>query len=300
MTSGLALRSRAIEWPTMILAMLIYGFWAILIWVHASVPAWALVPVGSWLIAWHGSLQHETIHGHPTRIAWVNALVGGLPLALWLPYGRYQRDHIAHHATEHVTDPVADPESRYLVPATGVSANLRSVLATLQGPLPGRLLIGPLDEIARFLVGEVGRLGTAPLAVARDWLPHLLGLAIVGAWLVYCHMSLGLYLVAFVYPGTALSLLRSFAEHRAAEYPEHRVAVVERAGPLAILFLNNNLHAAHHRAPGLSWFHLPAFYRRHRAAILKANGGLRYDGYGEILRRYWRRPHDVAVHPSWQ
>jgi len=299
MTAGSARRTGGIEWPTLILALVIHAGWALALLLHDRMPLWLLVPIGGWLVAWHGSLQHETIHGHPTGIAWIDALIGGLPLSLWLPYRCYRREHIAHHATDAVTDPAADPESRYLAPASGRSAPWRLMAAALQGPLPGRLLLGPFAVVGGFLLAEGRRLGHEPARVARDWLPHLIGLAAVGAWLTYCHVGLGLYLAAFVYPGTALALLRSFAEHRAAERPGHRVAVVEQAGPFALLFLHNNLHAAHHRAPGLPWYRLPAYYRRHRAAILSDNGGLLYTGYGDVARRFWRRPHDVLVHPGW-
>lgn len=299
MKAGSARRGDVIEWPTLILAVTIYACWTSTLFLHDQIPIWLLVPIGGWLIAWHGSLQHETIHGHPTRVAWLNALIGGLPLSLWLPYRCYQRDHIAHHATEAVTDPAADPESRYLAATQHERSRLRLVVAALQGPLPGRLVLGPFDIVARFLIDEARRIVREPARVARDWLPHLIGLAVVGAWLAWCRMGLGLYLAAFVYPGTALSLLRSFAEHRAAEQPGHRVAVVEKAGPFALLFLHNNLHAAHHRAPGLPWYRLPDHYRRHRTAILSDNGRLLYDGYGDVARRFWRAPHDVLIHPGW-
>ena len=290
---------RAIEWPTIILAIVIHAGWATLVRAHAMLPVWALVPLGGWLVAWHGSLQHETIHGHPTRDRRVNALIGGLPLSLWLPYRCYRRDHVAHHAAEQVTDPVQDPESRYLRGSHGPAAMLREALAAVQAPLLGRLVLGPPIVILGFLVGEARRAARRPTDVLRDWAPHLIGVAMVVAWLGLCHMPPALYVAAFVLPGTALSLLRSFAEHRAAAEPGHRIAVVERAGPFALLFLNNNLHAAHHRSPGTSWYRLPAFYRRHRAEILRENGCLLYRGYGEIVRRYGLRAHDVLLHPDY-
>lgn len=292
--------SRPIEWPTMILAAIIYGGWAGLTWYHDRLPTLLVVLAGAWLIAWHGSLQHETIHGHPTTSATINALIGGIPLSLWLPYACYRRDHIAHHATDHVTDPFDDPESRYLASGTGPAAMMRMALARMQAALAGRLLLGPIDVVLRFLAAEVRRAMRQPRAVASDWAPHLVGVALLLAWLSVCRIGIGFYAVAMVYPGIALTLVRSFAEHRAAREPGHRVAVVERAGLFALLFLNNNLHAAHHRAPGVAWFRLPAFYRRHRGTILAENGGLLYRGYGEIVRRYWRRSHDVILHPDWQ
>jgi fatty acid desaturase len=170
----------------------------------------------------------------------------------------------------------------------------------MQANLAGRLLLGPIDVVLRFLAAEVRRAMRQPRTVAADWAPHLIGVALLLVWLSICHIGIGFYTVAMVYPGISLTLLRSFAEHRAARESLHRVAVVERAGPLALLFLNNNLHAAHHRAPGIAWYRLPAFYRCHRDTILAENGGLLYRGYGEIVRRYWRRSHDVIFHPDWQ
>jgi fatty acid desaturase len=76
------------------------------------------------------------------------------------------------------------------------------------------------------------------------------------------------------------------------------VAVVERAPLMGLLFLNNNLHALHHAQPGLAWHRLPGRYRRNRAAILAANGGLVYAGYREVFARFLLRPHDQTVHPE--
>ncbi len=289
--------SRSIEWPTMALAGVIYAGWLLLTAVHAWLPAPVVIAAGAWLIAWHGSLQHETIHGHPTRWRRINALIGGVPLALWLPFACYRRDHIAHHATDHVTDPLRDPESRYARRATGMRGRIRLALTAAQAPLLGRLLLGPAVVIGGFLAGEVRRAVTSPAIVLRDWSVHLLGVVAILAWLRLCGMGIGSYLL-IVYAGTSLTLLRSFAEHRAAPVSDHRVAVVEQAGLFGILFLHNNLHAAHHRAPALPWYALPRFYADHRTDLLHHNGGLLYRGYGEVFRRYALRPHDVLVHPD--
>jgi fatty acid desaturase len=289
-----------IEWPTLLLAAAIYGSWMLVTAFHAWIPGWLLPLLGGWFIAWHGSLQHETIHGHPTGRPWIDGLIGGMPLSLWLPYAVYRRTHIAHHATPAVTDPFDDPESRYLVGGSRLRDRALHRLEAMQATLAGRLLIGPAFAIIRSLAGDIVRLRAAPREVARDWLPHLIGAIPVIAWLYECGISLAEYLLFFVYPGTALSLLRSFAEHRAAPLPGHRVAVVERAGPWALLFLNNNLHAAHHRVAGLSWYRLPAYYRANRATLLADNGNLVYAGYGEIARRYLFRRHDSLVHPAYR
>ena len=290
-----ASRSRRFEAPTMLLALAIYAGWLALTWWHAALPIWALIAAVGWIVAWHGSLQHETIHDHPSSRQWLNALIGGVPLALWIPYAVYRRSHIAHHLTPWVTDPLDDPESRYL---SGREGRLSHYAMRLEASLVGRMLLGPVFTIVGLLAEEGERSIRQPGAVLRDWLPHLVGVAIVLTWLHVCDLSIGRYILCFVYPGMALTLLRSFAEHRAAPLPGHRVAIVEDAGPLGLLFLNNNLHAAHHRAPGIAWYDLPAYYARNRAALLTENGGLLYRGYGDVFARFFLRPHDGLLHPD--
>jgi len=97
---------------TWLVSLAIYGGWGSL--AHAAVPLPLLLALGGIVVAWHGSLQHETIHGHPSRSALVRTLVAGPPLALWLPYRVYRETHHRHHATPHLTDPAHDPESAFL------------------------------------------------------------------------------------------------------------------------------------------------------------------------------------------
>jgi fatty acid desaturase len=289
-----------LEWQTVLLAIVLYSGWVALTWWHDRLPVWMMAPLGGWLIAWHGSLQHETIHGHPSRDSRVNALMGGVPLSLWLPYASYRRSHLAHHRTEAVTDPRQDPESRYLSSTTDLPNRLRHIAEQLQSSLAGRLLLGPPLTIGLFLASELARATREPVAVLRDWIPHGLGVVLVLSWLAACRIGLLEYLLLFVYPGTALSLLRSFAEHRSSSMPGHRVAIVERAGPFGLLFLHNNLHAAHHEKPGLAWYRLPAFHRENRERLLHDNGGLLYQGYQDIARRYLFRRHDDPIHPDYR
>ncbi len=287
---------RAVDWRTLGLAVVIYGGWGAATVFHAKLAWPVLLVIGGWLTAWHGSLQHEIIHGHPTRSRRLNTALGFAPLNLWLPFEAYRESHLAHHASHHLTDPRHDPEARYLPETAGP---LRRALAAVQATLLGRLTLGPLVEIGGFLVDEARRLARREPGRARLWWGHGLAVAAILAWLtLVCHMRLELYLACFVYPGAALSLLRSFAEHRADPSGDHQVAVVERAPVLGLLFLNNNLHAAHHDRPGAAWHQLPGFYRRERERLLRANGGLVYEGYGQIVRRFFLRPHDEILHPG--
>ncbi len=292
-------RSTPIEHRTLCLAAVIYGGWIAVTLLHRRIPPPLLFLLGGWLMAWQGSFQHETIHGHPTPWPRVNAILGGAPLSLWLPYACYRKSHLAHHASEDLTAPGADPESRYLEDASGKGGAIRRMLAICTSTLLGRLILGPLLEIGQFLCAEAAGLLRGDRERRSIWIGHLMQVAVVVAWLkLVCGMSLVVYALAFIYPGAALALLRSFAEHRAAPDPAHRIAVVERAPILGLLFLNNNLHAVHHQRPGASWWELPQLYRQQRAAILSDNGGLVYDGYAEVFRRYALSPHDRVTHPS--
>jgi fatty acid desaturase len=75
---------------------------------------------------------------------------------------------------------------------------------------------------------------------------------------------------------------------------------VENATILGPLFLFNNLHVAHHLRGGLPWYQIPTFYRLNRAALIERNGGLVYDSYLDVARRYLLTPHDSPVHPDWR
>ncbi|TFF17204.1 fatty acid desaturase [Jiella endophytica] len=292
-------RPQAIEWPTLILAAAIYGGWGLLTYFHAAIPLLALIPAAAWTIAWHGSLQHEIIHGHPTRWRALNRALGFVPLSLWVPFARYRMLHLSHHRDERLTDPLDDPESYYWTDADWARLSpIGRGLVEAQTCLAGRLVIGPAWSIARFLTTELRAIRAGDRVVRAIWLRHLLGVAAILAWLsLVCGFSPLAYLLIFVYPGTALQLVRSFAEHKAEGAVEKRTAVVEGSPVLGLLFLNNNLHAAHHAHPTLPWYRLPAWYRANRAALLEDNGGLRYEGYGDVFRRFLLAPHDRPAHP---
>jgi fatty acid desaturase len=207
--------------------------------------------------------------------------------------------HLVHHRDEALTDPLDDPESFYLTPAQW-RQHYRATRALLraQTTLLGRLTLGPGWTAGRFLAGEARAIAAGDSQRLGIWAVHLAGVAAIVYWLTaICDMSLTFYLAAIVYPGTALLLVRSFAEHRAAPTIGERIAIVENAAILGPLFLFNNLHAAHHERPDIPWYALPRWYRANRARLIRANGGLVYDGYGEVVRRFLLAPHDTPVHP---
>ncbi len=294
---GIMQQDRRIEAPTMILAFTIYGGWvALTYWWHA-LPPWVVLPLGAWLCAWHMSLQHELIHGHPTGNARVNGALAWPPLNLWLPFALYREQHLRHHRDAHLTDPLEDPESTYMSPeAWAASSGLRRWMHSVCNSFAGRLLLGPAFTITGFWVRQARLLpGRAPWGV---WLGHLAGVCLVLGWVCgVCRVPLWEYALCFVYPGTALTLVRSLAEHRAADRPEDRTAVVEGAGLLGLLFLNNNLHVLHHERPWVAWYALPAEWRESRARLLEGRFGPVYQGYRDVAARYAWRPQHPGPHP---
>jgi fatty acid desaturase len=292
-------RRRRVEWPTILLAVVIYGGWLAVTYFHASLPAWLVVAAGAWLVAWHSSLQHEILHGHPTRSRRFNRGLASVPLSIWLPYESYRVSHLRHHHDERLTDPLDDPESRYLTTHDwGGLSLLGRTLLRAQKTLLGRLVIGPLWAVGGFLADEFQALRRGDKLSRRAWAEHVPMLLLVLAWLVLvCQMSLPFYLLAIVYPATALMLLRSFAEHKAAEGVLERTAIVENAPVLGLLYLYNNLHAVHHERPVMPWYEIPRWYRANRDRLVRENGGMVYDGYLDVARRFLLREHDAVAHP---
>lgn len=279
----------------------IYGGWLLVTWFYDVLPWWIAMPAGGWLIAWHGSFQHEAVHGHPTRSDRLNAALASPPLALWLPYPIYRTSHRAHHRTETLTDPTTDPESFYVPAARWRQFGpIRRALLTANNTVAGRMLAGPWITVSSFLWRETRALLSGDMRHAAIWLWHLLACGLVLFWVKeICGIAVSTYVLGFVWPGLALTLLRSFTEHRPAPDQDRRTAIVEAGPLLSLLYLNNNLHVVHHRQPNLPWHALPAAYRAERDALAAVNGGFRYaGGYAEVVRRHAFRPKDRPVHPS--
>jgi len=289
----------AIEWPTLSLALFIYASWAALTYHQAALPWWVVTPLGAWLLAWHTSMQHEILHGHPTKWRGFNRILASVPLCLWLPYESYRISHLIHHRDERLTDPFDDPETYYWTTADWASLSPAARwLVKAQTTLLGRLVIGPFWIVPRYFWHELKAIRAGNVGVAGIWMRHTLQVTMVLLWLiVVCKMNMLFYVLGVVYPGASLMLLRSFAEHRAAADPKQRTAITENAGIFGWLYLYNNLHSVHHEDPMIPWYEYTAAYKANRERILQENGHLLYNGYGDVARRYLLRAHDAPVHP---
>jgi fatty acid desaturase len=298
----------AIEVPTLILTFATYAAWLGTTYAYQRWPLWLVAPLVALLITLHSSLQHETVHGHPTRWKGFNRLLAIVPLSLWLPYERYRHTHHAHHIDRRLTDPLDDPESFYWRPEDWARQGRLSRLALeSQQTLAGRVLIGSFWRIGMFLHDEFLTLrhheARALVRNAQNvrhvWLEHLAWCVPVIVWVqLVCGIPLWLYFIAMVVPANGVLLIRSFAEHLARPQVRERVALVENSWLLGPLFLFNNLHSLHHESPAIPWYDLNAHYRRERARLIAENGGLVYSTYFDVARRYLFRRRDSIPHPD--
>ncbi len=296
---------RAIEWPTIALIVACFGLWIGLTFYSGFLPAIVTVPALTVVLGLHTSIQHEVLHGHPFRSTIANdaLMLGGINI--WVPFLRFKDTHLKHHEDENLTDPFDDPESFYRCPLAwkSMSRPMQRILQ-IHNTFVGRMLLGPGITICRLVIGDIGTIIRGPDAdrrrVALCWGLHLPGAAIVMALVVnYATVHWFSYLIA-VYFSISIILIRSFLEHQADEDIPRRTVIVDHAPIMGFLFLNNNLHVAHHTRPSLAWYRLPGFYRQHREKFLAANGGYRFDNYWQIAKRFAFTGKEPVPHPVMQ
>ncbi len=281
-----------LELPTLGVALGVHGGFLLLTACFNGLPLPLAGSLGAILLAWYGSLQHETIHGHPTPWRRINNAIGSVPWALWIPYALYRETHLRHHrhGGRYLTEVGRDPESFYL-PPQGLSrvGRLFRWFHRANNTLAGRLTLGPAITIWSFWASEVRHVLNGDRRRLWIWIRHLAAVAIVLAWVAgVCRISVYVYFALVVYPSVALTQLRSFVEHHDHADPKLRTRVVEAHPVWALVFLNNNLHIAHHAYPKLPWYELPGVWRQMRRS---APQELVFDGYRDVTRQYLFRPY---------
>jgi fatty acid desaturase len=284
----------------MALVIGVYAGWLGVTLYASTLGLWVAIPLLALTLTLHSSLQHEILHGHPLPSRRLSEALAYPPIGLVVPFLRFRDLHLAHHRDAILTDPYDDPETNYLDPAiwARLSRPVRTILR-FNNTLLGRMLVGPVVGTFVFLRDDLARIRARARALVRVWLAHALGVAGVLAFVAaFTTMPVGAYLIA-CYLALSLLKIRTFLEHQAHERARGRSVIVEDSGPLAFLFLNNNLHAVHHAHPQVPWYRLPALYAARREEWLRRNLGYRYDSYGQILRRHLLRGKDPVPHPLW-
>jgi fatty acid desaturase len=287
------------EWPTWLLIAVIYGGWALLVTHFRRIGALPATLLLVWWCAWHLSLQHEILHGHPTRLVWLNRLLAFPPLAVWYPYGLYRESHLHHHVDSHLTLPALDTESFYVSPARWAEMGplLRRV-HQINKTFWGRLLIGAALAIFATWAGALREVLQGERKRLPMWLTHIAAVAVM-VWAVHAWsgMSPLQYVLLVSYPAQSLTMIRSYYEHRPAQDCKQRIVVNEAGWLFRLLFLNNNYHLVHHDFPALPWYLLPRVYRARRDAYIARSGGFLVQGYLDLMRRFGFKSIDEPVHP---
>ncbi len=288
--------SVAVELPTLALLVANDVVIAALVVAHPSIPLPLLVVAFAVCGAMHMSLQHEALHGHPTPHQWLNELLVTVPSFIWLSFPAYRDSHRLHHRVE-LTHPQADPESFYVDQETwDRSSRLWRAVLEANRTLLGRMVLWPVVAMARgtwSLLRDAVRTRRGLLALAghalATWATLWLVTVVGGVpWWVFA--------TGFIYGGLALTCLRSFAEHLAVAdgVPS---AMVRTNWFWSTLFLNNNLHHAHHAAPNVAWYRLPQTAEILHSDQLAAAGAGLYLGYREVARRHLVHPFSQPIHP---
>ncbi len=287
------------EWSTFALIVACYAIWiAVVFGLAAHAPVLAVLLAGL-VVAFHASLEHEVLHGHPFRSKALNEALVFLPLNLFIPYNRFRDLHLAHHQDSNLTDPYDDPESNYLDPAVwSQMPSWKRALFRLNNTLFGRMLVGPLIGQTMFTLADWRTAMRGDRGVILAWALHIPGVAIVIALVLASPMPFWAYVIS-AYMGLSILKIRTFLEHRAHVKSRARTVIIEDRGPLAFMFLNNNLHVVHHMNPNAAWYKLPTLYRAGRERYLESNETYVFRSYAEVFRRYFFVAKDPVPHPLW-
>jgi fatty acid desaturase len=290
---------RPIEWPTLAMLVLTYAVWmaGTSVWQVSGGLALVLTILA---IVQFASLQHEVLHGHPFAMQRLNEALVFPSLLLVVPYGRFRDTHLQHHHDPSLTDPYDDPESNYMDPAVWAKTPRPiQLLLRANNTLLGRIFLGPAVSTYYFVKADLAAALAGDRDIALAWALNAVGVALVAIWLWLVGDMPVLAYIAAAYMAYGVLKIRTFLEHRAHASHCARTVVVEDRGPLALLFLNNNLHVVHHMSPNTPWYQLPALYAAKRAHYLNRNDGYVYRNYAQIFRSHLLRAKDPVPHPVW-
>ena len=290
---------KAIEWPTVFLWLACWGLWLIGVFVLPMVSMLLAGVVLTLVLVLQSSLSHEALHGHPFASRRVNDGLAMVSLGLLVPYIRFCDTHLAHHIDERLTDPYDDPETNFYDPAVWARmAPWQQRIMQLNNTLLGRMLIGPLMSQVMFMRGDWREMRQGNRAIICAWGIHLLISALVITVVVTSPMPIWIYLMCCYFAMSVLKI-RTFLEHRAHQYSTARTVIIDDKGPLAFLFLNNNLHAVHHLHPQVAWYNLPRLYRDNTDSYDGFNEDYNYRSYAQVIARYFVKAKDPVPHPLW-
>lgn len=289
------LRERA-EWRTLLVVVAVYVLTALTVIRYETLTPWLAVPFLSVLGAWHLSMQHEVLHGHPFKNQFLNDAIGSIPITLWIPYLAFKKDHLEHHVSD-LTNPALDNESYYVSQEQWDKAGkIRRAAWTANRTILFRMFVWTIVSTITYVLSVLKRAVRGEegdrLAVAL----HVVGVAFVVYLVSLSSMPLWVFALGTVYGGRILNAIRPFPEHKYQSGVETRTAMI-MAGPfMSLLMLNNNLHIAHHDEPWVPWYRYSNLMDRVNAVQRAREAGVLYEGgYAEVFRRFSFTPVDSPV-----
>ena len=280
------------EWRTLGVIVAVYAGVIAIVMNHEALTPWLVIPLLGVLGAWHLSMQHEMLHGHPFNRQWMNDFVGSIPVTLWIPYLSFKRDHLEHHVSD-LTHPGLDNESYYVSPEAWAKAGkLKRAAFWANRTILFRMFVWVFVSTTTYLWSKVRLMARGDRSTWVEVLIHSLGVVVVVYFVrSVAHMPLWQFALGTTYGGRILNAIRPFPEHRYVAGTETRTAMIMAGPVMSLLMLNNNLHIAHHAEPHVSWYEVPKLSRRVNAVERAREAGLLYEGgYAEVFRKFSFKP----------
>jgi len=293
--SSALLRERA-EWRTLLVVFAVYGLTVLTVVRYEVLTPWLAIPMLAVLGAWHLSMQHEVLHGHPFKNQFINDAIGGIPVTLWIPYLAFKKDHHEHHLSD-LTNPALDNESYYVSQEQWDRAGrIRRAAWTANRTILFRMFVWTIVSTITYVLSVLKRAmrneKSDRLAVAL----HVIGVAFVVYLVSLSSMPLWQFALGTLYGGRILNAIRPFPEHKYQSGVETRTAMIMAGRFMSLLMLNNNLHVAHHDEPGVPWYRYDKLMQRVNAVERARAAGVLYEGgYAEVFRRFSFTPVDSPV-----
>jgi len=289
------LRERA-EWRTLLVVAAVYGLTVLTVLRYEVLTPWLAIPMLAVLGAWHLSMQHEVLHGHPFKNQFLNDALGGIPVTLWIPYLAFKKDHHEHHLSD-LTNPALDNESYYVSQEQWDKAGkIRRAAWTANRTILFRMFVWTIVSTITYVLSVLKRAARNEKSDRLAVVLHVVGVVFVVYLVSLSSMPLWQFALGTVYGGRILNAIRPFPEHKYQSGVETRTAMI-MAGPfMSLLMLNNNLHVAHHDEPGVPWYGYHKLMNRVNAVERARDAGLLYEGgYAEVFRKFSFKPVDSPV-----
>ena len=293
--SSALLRERA-EWRTLLVVAAVYGLTVLTVVRYEVLTPWLAVPMLAILGAWHLSMQHEVLHGHPFKNQFLNDAIGGIPVTLWIPYLAFKKDHHEHHLSD-LTNPALDNESYYVSQEQWDKAGrIRRAAWTANRTILFRMFVWTIVSTITYVLTVLKRAVRNEKSDRLAVMLHIIGVAFVVYLVSLSSMPLWQFALGTVYGGRILNAIRPFPEHKYQSGVETRTAMIMAGRFMSLLMLNNNLHVAHHEEPGVPWYRYDNLMQRVNAVERARDAGVLYEGgYAEIFRRFSFTPVDSPV-----